>query len=368
MAVENQETEKDWMLQAYIDDRRLEEETVAETETEETVAKTETQETVEETQPLGATGASGVVGNPGIQLDAEPETVAEVAKVLPEPEFKSDKDRWIYEKIKAGEDKEVYEKLRDKYEYESYNEEKKMLSFLAVKYPFLDEEELRFKAEDEYGIGKQEIDEDDLTEEEKRANKKQGIERKGLLSEADRYFTDKAETIELPTLANPLDADEDYKSYKERVKADEAARIESEKQVSELNKQIENTAKSLNQIGVEVKIESIDDGEFALNVQFDFDDKKKTQLADFAKVYTPTQAQIEARTDQNGEFDMKGYMTDLANQLFSKQIMKAAIKQAIVKDRESFEARELKNSTLNNREVQQQTSTDVDLYSQLMAF
>lgn len=362
MDVENQENrEKDEMLESYIADLQLEQ--ADEEETSETVAETTTEETTEvaETKPdvvlEGNTGEVSPVGEGGLTGEATPEFL--------EPEFKSDKDRWIYEKIKAGEEKEVFEKLNEKYGFERLSPEEKMLSFLSAKYPHLDQEEIAFKAQD-YGIGVEEVDEDLLSDAEKRELRKQAIDRKGLLSEADNFFKERQEAIELPSLANPLDADEGYKAYKEEIVQREIAQKEQEEYTLQINNDIDTTAKVLERVGVEVKM-NLDDGEFALQVQFDLDDKKRTQLADFAKVYTPTQEQVEAHTDANGKFDMKGYMTDLANIRFAKQIMQAGIKQALVKDRETFETRELKNSTLNNREVNQQAPSEVDWYSAMMA-
>ena len=63
-----------------------------------------------------------------------------------------------------------------------------------------------------------------------------------------------------------------------------------------------------------------------------------------------TKAEVDAHKNQNGEFDMKGYMTSLAKKLFAEPIQKAVIKQALAKDREEFTERELKNSTLRNNE------------------
>lgn len=361
MAEETQETERDPILHAWYESQQeveSEEETVEETAVEEVeeVADEEVAE-VKEVVLEGNVGEHSPTGEGGLTGEFTPKSV--------EPDFKSDKDRWIYEKIKAGEEKEVFDKLNEKYGFERLSPEEKMLSFLSAKYPHLDKEEIEFKAQD-YGIGVEAIDEDLLSDAEKRELRKQAIDRKGLLAEADNYFKDRQESIELPTLASPLDADEDYKAYKERVKAEAEAQVAQVEYEKQINNDIDTTAKVLDKVGVGVKID-IDNGEFALDVQFDLDDKKRKQLADFAKDFTPTKELVDEHTDTNGKFDMKGYMTSLANIKFLPQIIKAAVKQAIVKDRETFEARELKNSTLGNREVNQVEATEKSYESQMMA-
>lgn len=367
MEENTQETERDEILHAWYESQKE-----VESQEEETV-----EETAEEaTEAPVVEGIIGVVGEKGeegvdgvnevVPLEApvaEEEKEVEKPKAL-EPDFKSDKDRWMYEKIKAGEEKEVFEKLNEKYGFERLTDEEKMIAYLGAKHPFLDKEDLAFKAE-EYGIGVESFDEDLLSDSEKKELRKQAIERKGLLAEANDFFKERQEAIELPSLANPLDADEDYKAYKERVKQEEQDKVEQEEYNKQVSIEIDTTAKVLEKIGVEVKI-NIDNGEFDVDVQFDLDDKRRKELAEFAKDYIPTQEQIKAHT-ANGKFDMKGYMTSLANIKFAKQILNAAVKQAIVKDREAFEARELKNSTLNNREVNQQVPAEMDWESKLMA-
>lgn len=262
--------------------------------------------------------------------------------------------KFVLDKLSKGEDKEVYELLKNKFGYENLSEEDKVMTYLAEKNPHLDREDLLFKAANEYGIGVEATAEEDLTDTQKTELKRQAIERKGLISQANDYFKEKAVNVTIPELPNPLDDDEGYKEYQDFKKGQETALKEQQEQEEKQKKEIEQleinvntTAKQIEVLPIELKI-SLDQGEFDLKTDFKLDEAKQKQLADYVLDYSPTQAEIKAHQNQNGELDMKGYMTTLAERLFSKQIIKNAVKVAISKDREEFTERELKNSTLRN--------------------
>ncbi len=269
----------------------------------------------------------------------------------------NDQAKFILDKLTKGEDKDVYELLKNKFGYENLTEEDKMITYLAEKNPHLNREDLLFKAAEEYGIGATYLSEEelrDLTDSQRKFLRTQEIERKGLLSQADKFFKDKSTNIEIPSLPNPLDTDEGYKEYKafqaEQVKLkeqEEAQKIENEKLEQQTIQQVNTTAKEIEALTIELDID-LDQGKFDLKSEFKLDDKKQKQLADYALEYVPTQAEFKAHQDQDGKLDMKGYMTTLAHKLFASQIQKAVTKQAIMKDREKFTEEQLKNSTLRN--------------------
>lgn len=277
----------------------------------------------------------------------------------------SDQAKFVLDKLAKGEDKEVYELLSNKFGHEKLSAEEKAIAFLAEKNPYLEREDLLFMAASKYGIGAEEEDESLLTDEQKKELKNQSIERKGLLNQAEQHFKDKAININIPTLPNPLDEDEGYKEYKTYKEQQQTLQEEQAKQAEldaqferETSERVNKTALEIDALALDVKFE-LDKSEFALNSEFKLDDAKKKQLTDYALEYTPTQAEFKAHQNQNGELDMKGYMTALAEKLFAPQIRQALIKQAIAKDREEFTERELKNSTLRNNENMQHADVEV---------
>lgn len=274
----------------------------------------------------------------------------------------SDQAKFVLEKLSKGEDREVFELLKNKFGYENLSEEQKALTFLAEKHPELDHDDLVFLAQQEYGIGAEaytKAELDLMSDEQKSTLRKQEIDRKKLLSTADKFFAEKATNIEIPALPNPLDEDEGYKEYQSfksqqeelRLKQEEQAKIDEEYD-RKIEEEVKSTALEIEVLPIDLKID-LDQGEFALKSEFKLDDAKKKQLADYALEYTPTQGEIKAHQDQSGKLDMKGYMTMLAKRLFSDQINKAALKQALSKDREEFTERELKNSSLRNNDNMQ---------------
>ncbi|WP_298845486.1 hypothetical protein [uncultured Clostridium sp.] len=300
-----------------------------------------------------------------------PETVVITEEVKPEFTL-DDKGRWVLDKLSKGEDKDIYDLLKDKFAYEGLSEEDKIFTYLAEKHPHLTHEDLVFKAGQEFGIGVTHIDEDDMTPEIRTFLRKQEIDRKGLISEATNFFKEKSAGVEIPSLPNVLDLDAGYKEYmsfranQEQIKADQL--VEQEKNTrfeEETTLQINNTAKEIETLSFDLKID-LDQGEFDLKSEFKLDEAKRKELADYAIEHVPTQSELKAFQNQNGELDMKGYMTSLATKLFSNQIQKAMIKQAIAKDREEFNERELKNSTLRNSTTMIQSDVAFDFHSAAM--
>jgi len=285
----------------------------------------------------------------------------------------NDQGKFILDKLSKGEDKDVYMLLQGKYGFENLSDDEKMIQYLAEKNPHLDREDLLFKAAEEYGVGVTDIETDDLTTEQKNYLRKQEIDRKGLLSEADKFFKDKAVDLSIPSLPNPLDEDEGYKEYltfkEQQVAAAEEQRIQQEqldKEIAETAQEVINTAQQIDTLPIELKI-NLDQGELDLKSDFVLDEAKKKQLADYANDYFPTPGEIKQHQDQNGKLDMKGYMTMLAKRLFSDQILTAVVKQSISKDRDTFTEDVLKNSTLrNNSNQHHQEAPKADIYVDAM--
>lgn len=309
------------------------------------------------------------------QEEAEKQKQAEQEKPKKWDESLNDQAKFILDKLSKGEDKDVYELLRNKFGYENLSDEDKAITFLAEKNPHLDKEDLLFKAANEYGIGIEPLSKEDLEEltpQQQAEIRKQEIERKGLFNEAKNYFDSKATNIEIPTLPNPLDEDEGYKEYlsfKDEQKRLEEENIkqqeENAKFEQETTERVNKTALEIDALPIELKID-IDKSEFALKSDFKLDEAKQKQLAAYALEYTPTKAEVQAHQNQNGELDMKGYMTALAQRLFAPQIQKALIKQAIAQDREDFTEKTLKNSTLRNNDNQQHADVIPDFYISAM--
>jgi hypothetical protein len=351
------EKEVDSMLAAYLRENPVvEQEAVIEeenTEIQETASEVVEQTPTEEIQEVAA------------QVEEKAEVVAPFV-----PEFKSEKDRWLYETIREGKEKEAYEALRQKFEYESYSSDQKVLAYLKELNPMLDEDDIAFKAASEFGIGAEEYVAELLTEDQKKELKSQEIKRKELLYKADGFFKEKAESFELPSLPNPLDTDEGYKSYKE-FQATQAELAEQEvqfkKEQQEMFNQIDSASLKIETIEIEPKI-VLDDSEFTFKSEFKLDENKRKQLADFAKVYTPTQEEVKEYFPEDGKFNIPGYLSHLAEIKFSKQIRDAVVKEGIAKAREEFIEKDLKNSTLRNNQSTQQTNREVAPEVSLMRY
>lgn len=283
----------------------------------------------------------------------------------------NEQSKFIIDKLSKGEDKEIYDILKNKYGYSNLTDDEKIFEYMLQKNPHLDNDDLAFKLANEYGIGATPIDEVDMTDDVKKEMKRQEIERKGLLTEAKKYFDDKAASIEIPSLPSLLDLDEGYKEYiaskEESVKQQELKMQQQEaldQEIAQTITKINNTSQEIEALPIELKID-LDQGEFDLKSDFKLDEAKKKQVADYAIEYTPTKAEIDAHT-KNGEFDMKGYMTMLAQRLFSAQIQKSVLKQALAKDRETFTEQHLKNSTLRNNSDREVTNVQEDFESAAM--
>lgn len=294
------------------------------------------------------------------------EVKEEIQEEVKEAFVLDEKSKWVIDKLAKGEDKDVYELLKGKYAYDNLSDEAKIMTYLAEKNPHLNSEDLAFKAAEEYGIGVTDIDDPELMDDAtKKALRTQEIAKKGLLSEASQYFEDKVKSVEIPSMPNVLDLDEGYKEYvsykaqqEQLQKEQEAQLLLDQQEEQKLVVKINDTAKQIEALPIELDID-LDQGKFDLKSEFKLDEAKQKLLADYAMEYTPTKAEYKAHQDQNGELDMKGYMTWLANKLFEPQIRKAIVKQSLAKDRENFINNELKVSTLNNSGDLAVTPTDI---------
>lgn len=288
------------------------------------------------------------IPEPIVAEEVTPEPVAEVE--TPKPEKKK---LWTPEK-----EEETYELLRRKHQYKSLNDEQKALAFIAAKNPTLNEEELMFLAATDYGIGAESVPEDELTTEQISGIKRQAIERKKLIAEADGFFKQQAQSVEL---AEPeVDEDPEFTQYKEQriVQAQQAE--ENEKTKATILQQIETNAKGITEIKDNLEID-IDDRKLPVELNFKVDEAKQKKLIEYATKYSPDKEEVAAFTEPTtGKFDYKGYLQSLAPRVFAKEMLASGIKQALAKDREQFIEKELKNSTLRNNDVSQTVERPVD--------
>ncbi|WP_312697045.1 hypothetical protein [Sphingobacterium mizutaii] len=301
------------------------------------------------------------------EVPAEPETPEEpVTPATPAPVVPTltNEARALIEKLNAGDDKELYEMLKKKHGFAEMGPEDKMVNYLVATRPELDANDIHFLLASDYGVGATEIDEYDLTPEMQASLNRQKLARKTLLRQAETFFEEQASSVKFPEVPALTDVDPEYKAYLEFKEKELALQPQREAETARLKeveqttlKQVNTTATEIDKFSVDVSLE-LDKGKFDLSTDFKLSDKMKKQLADYTVEYTPTQAEIQQHT-KDGEFDMKGYMTQLAQRLFSPQIQKALIKQAIVKDREQFISTELKNSSFGRGE-RAQADVEVD--------
>jgi len=350
------EKEKDEMLEAYIsafpveereeiETQKTEEDLESERLEQERIAKEEAEKATEPTEEEKLKEQSDKAEQERLAQEELDKAGKVETKIEP-----VDNSEWL---------KSLEEAVIKKNQYKSLSAEQKALAFLKEKHPSLNDEDLIFEAAQEYGIGVTDIDLEDLSEEDKRAIKKQEIKRKELMYEADTYFKQQSDAIELPTIPNPIETDEDYKSYKEFVAQQKAQEVEIQKQQLEINTNIDTTSSKLEKIEIEPKI-TLDEREFSFKSEFKLDENKRKQLAEFAKVYTPTQEEIDEYFPQDGKLNMDGYLSHLATIKFQKQIINSAVKEGIARAREEFVEKDLKNSTLRNNETTQQSNREVD--------
>lgn len=301
------------------------------------------------------------------EVAPEPEVVAEVEipepepVVVPEPVVETISPEYKAKKyIPVEDEKELYDRLDKKYNHERMKPEDKALAFIKQQNPELDDEEVLFVAASDYGIGVEKPDESLLTDAQVLELKKQDIARKKLFGQATEYFKEEAGKVELPG-ADPLELDPAYKAYQENTTKQASDRQAQEVQLATTIKQIDKNVKEISDLKEPIEID-IDDSKFAIDVNFKLDDKKQKQLADYVKQYIPSDSEIAAFTDTDtGKFDWKGYMSNQATKVFAKDMIKAAVRQAISQDRDSFRENHLKNSTLRNNDVSQTVTKDFDI-------
>ncbi len=283
---------------------------------------------------------------PVVEPEPAPEPVAEVipeVAPLPVPEYKSKKF------IQVDDEEALYTQLASKYGHKSLKPEDKAYAYLKAQNPELDDNEIAFIAASDYGIGVDGVEDEDLTDEQRMAIRKQDIARKKLFTQADGYFSDQASQVALPDY-DPLDVDPEYKEYRTQKEADRVAKDEQAATLQTVLNNIEKTAKKITEVNEDFEIE-IDERKLPVNVKFKLNEEKQKQLVDYAKRHNPS----------DGQFDWNGYMLSLAPSAFAKDLIKAATKQALTTDRENFIEKELKNSTLRNNDVSQTFDKPFDI-------
>lgn len=288
------------------------------------------------------------------------ETPAQETPVIPEPIVETLPPYKSKKFVEVEDEKALYERLNQKYQYEKFTPEQKAMAYIAHKNPGVDDKDLLFIAATDYGIGIDPIPTEELTEDQQINLRKQEIARKRLVNDADEFFTQQASTVELPNY-DPLDLDPDYKQYRTQAQAQQAELKQQEARIMEFSNEIETNAKNISEIKVPIEID-LDESKFAIDVSFKPDAAKQAELADYAKRYTPTDAEVSKFTEPStGKFDFKGYMEHLATRVFAPQINTAALRQALATDRANFIEKELKNSSLRNNDVSRVVDREFDL-------
>lgn len=273
-----------------------------------------------------------------------PEVVSEPVVETVVPEYKSNKKY-----IPIDNEEELYKQLNVKFGSKGLSDEAKALAYLREKNPHLDENDIQFLASEKYGIGVDDLDETTLTAEQLKSLREQGIDKKNLYAEARGYFEEKANGVQIST-TDPFDEDANYKQFiSDRQKAEETRKQQEQIYQQTLNS-IQTAATSISEVNEQFKI-NIDDSQFAVDVSFKTNAEKQKQLTDFAGRYTPTDNEVKQFTDpQTGKFDYKGYLTYLSPMAYARDMMAVGIRQAIVKNREEFIEKELKNSSLRTND------------------
>jgi hypothetical protein len=277
-------------------------------------------------------------------IEEKPIVEAAITQETPPPPYKSKKF------IEVEDEKALYEKLNAKYRHEQMKPEEKAITFLKNQNPELDDNDILFMAANEFGIGIDKPEEAELTDEQAAALRKQDINRKKLIKQADSFFSEEAEKVALEDY-DPLDLDPEYKDFRTNRQKLADEQKEATEKLNNVYKNFETNSKAISEITESVEID-LDEGKFAVPVTFKLNEEKQKQLADFAKRYTPTQAEHDAFNDpETGKFDWQGYVRSLAPIAFAKDIAKAGMRQALAQDRATFIEKELKNSTLRNNDT-----------------
>lgn len=283
--------------------------------------------------------------------EEKPIVVAEVVEEKPiveeiQPPYKSKKF------IEVEDEAALFAKLNQKYGHTAMSSESKVLAYLKSTHPELEDSDIAFLAASDYGIGVDAPDTEDLDTTQIAELRKQEIARKQLTAKADNYFREQAEQIALDGY-DPLELDPEYQSFRTTQAEQRTAQEARASHEADVITKIETNSKTISEITESIEIE-LDEGKLAVPVKFKLNEEKQKELADFAKRYTPTQAEYDKFNDpETGKFDYKGYMESIAPIAFAKDIAKAGMRQALAKDREQFIEKELKNSTLRNNDVSQ---------------
>lgn len=326
--------------------------------------KEDVEEAIDTTKTDTADTADTIVDDTAKATDTKAGDVKDEAADTKVTDAVADTTQRINKKyISADNEDELYQILAKKHAYKTMRPEEKAMAIIAKDNPGLDENELLFIAAEEYGIGVERPNENDLTDEQMKALKKQDIARKKLITGADAYFKEQAGQIQLQT-EDPLDSDEGYKAYQTDIQQKITKQKEQEASLQNTIQQFETGAKSISEIKDPIELD-IDEGKLTFDVKFKLDAAKQKELAEKAKQYIPTDEEVKRFTDPTtGKFDFKGYLEMLAPMVFSKEMRVAAIRQALATDRQKFVEETLKNSNLRNNDVSLVVTKDFDIVDQ----
>ncbi len=312
-----------------------------------------------EPEPVVETPVAEIEQVPEVVVESEPATVPVVAQE-PEPTPVTDPAPYKSKKfIEVEDEAALFQKLNAKYGHTTMKAEEKAIAYLREQNPELDEKEIAFLAESDYGIGLERPDIEELTTEQIAALNRQDIARKKLTSQADKHFASKAEQVALEDY-DPLDLDPEYKEYRTTQQARQAEQTAREQHIADVTEQIQTNVKAISEIADTFEID-LDESKLAVPISFKLDANGQKKLEDFALRYTPSKEEYDQFNDpKSGKFDYKGYMQHIAPMAFAKEIAKASIKQGISQSREKFVETELKNSTLRNNDVSDTQVRKVD--------
>lgn len=253
---------------------------------------------------------------------------------------------------------QVAELFNKKYGHKGLTDEQKALAYLKQQNPELDDNELNFLAATDYGIGSAEQNEDELTDEQVAALRRQGIDRKKLFSNANKYFDEQSNGIELP---EPDIEDAEYTQWKVNQVTQQQEQAKQQELLKQTIQNFETNIKAISELSEVVEI-NIDDRKLPVDINFKLDEAKQKRLLEYIEGYHPSKEEVAQFTDtQSGKFDYKGYAISQAPKVFYKEMLESGIKQALTQDRQQFVEKELKNSTLRNNDVSSTVERKFDM-------
>lgn len=294
----------------------------------------------------------------------EPTTTTGETVEEPKPfEFKNEKSKTLFENLAEKKLDSVHEILDEVYGWKKKSPDQLVVDFLKESFPDHTEEELALELEERGYEGLQPLtdEEKELLSEKEIAKHEKDLEKDKLrynkiVKEAKSYFSQREAQldIELPDLLKTIQQPEKPKELEEYNQF-LSAQKEAEERQSQWEQTVDSTVVRLEDLKLVSEI-ALDEGKVAYESTFKLNAEDKKELSDFLKTYTPTQREVKQFTLENGEVDVKGFTEYVAKtKVFSEQIQKAALKDAVMAERKKMLA-DLKN-------IQPTTQADTQITS-----